>query len=174
MSKYAICAGSFDPPTDGHINIIERGLKIFDRIVVAVAINTSKETLFTPDERVSMLRQIFDSYRNVEIDAFEGLLVDYARQRGIHTILRGLRTTDDYEYESQMALANKTLDPDIEILYMMTEGKYAHLSSSIIKEIITFGGSGCGMIHPVVEKKLRERLMRRRKPCKNPKKGHSE
>jgi pantetheine-phosphate adenylyltransferase len=92
------------------------------------------------------------------VDSFEGLLVDYARKKKIHTILRGLRTMGDYEYESQMALANKTLDPDIEILYMMTEGKYAHLSSSIIKEILTFGGTGHGMIHPVVEKKLREKL----------------
>lgn len=158
MCKTAICTGSFDPPTDGHINIIERGLKIFDRLIIAVAINTSKKAIFTPQERVDMLNAIFKGRKNVEIDAFEGLLVDYARKKKVHTILRGLRTMEDYEYESQMALANKTLDPDMEILYMMTEGKYAHLSSSIIKEIITFGGSGCGMIHPIVENKLREKL----------------
>lgn len=158
MSTRAICAGSFDPPTDGHINIVQRGLKVFDGIVVAVAINTSKNPIFPAMERVEMLREIFRDHKNVEVDSFEGLLVDYARRKGVHTILRGLRTMGDYEYESQMALANKTLDPEIEILYMMTEGKYAHLSSSIIKEIISFGGSGCGMIHPVVEKRLKERL----------------
>jgi pantetheine-phosphate adenylyltransferase len=158
MGNTAICAGSFDPPTDGHINIVERGLKIFDKIIVAVAINTTKQLIFTPQERVEMLKEIFREWDNVEVDAFEGLLVDYAKKRGVHTILRGLRTMEDYEYESQMALANKTLDPEVEILYMMTEGKYAHLSSSIIKEIITFGGSGCGMIHPIVEKKLKEKL----------------
>ena len=158
MKNAAIAAGSFDPPTDGHLNIIERGLAVFDRIIVAVAVNTSKKTIFTPEERLAMLREIFKDKPNVEVDAFEGMLVDYARKKGVHTILRGLRTMGDYEYESQMALANKTLDPDIEILYMMTEGKYAHLSSSIIKEIITFGGSGCGMIHPVVAQKLKEKL----------------
>lgn len=160
MSTQAICAGSFDPPTDGHINIIERGLKIFDRLVVAVAINTTKQPIFTPEERVEMLREIFRNHTNVEIDSFDGLLVEYARRRKIHTILRGLRSNGDYEYESQLALANKTLDPEIEILYMMTEGKYAHLRSSIIKEIIAFGGEGSGMIHPVVEQKLREKLKR--------------
>ncbi len=161
MSKRAICAGSFDPPTDGHINIVERALKVFDGVIVAVAVNTSKNPIFPASERVEMLREIFQHHKNVEVDTFEGLLVDYARKKGVHTILRGMRTMGDYEYESQMALANKTLDPEIEILYMMTEGKYAHLSSSIIKEIISFGGSGCGMIHPVVEKRLKERL---RKP----------
>ncbi len=160
MDKAAICAGSFDPPTNGHLNIVNRALKIFDRLIVAVAVNTRKEPILAPEERVGMLREIFRDHANVEVDAFEGLLVEYARGRGVHTILRGLRTMEDFEYESQMALANKTLDPEIEILYMMTEGKYAHLSSSIIKEIITFGGNVQGMIHPVVEEKLREKLER--------------
>ena len=158
MGTSAICAGSFDPPTDGHLNIIERGLKVFDRIIVAVAVNTRKEPIFTAEERIGMLREIFKGEPRVVVDGFEGLLVDYARSKKVHTILRGLRTMGDYEYESQMALANKTLDPEIEILYMMTEGKYAHLSSSIIKEILQFGGSGCGMIHPVVEKELKKKL----------------
>ncbi len=158
MSGKAICAGSFDPPTNGHINIIERGLKIFDKIIVAVATNTTKQSIFTPDERVSVLKEIFKDHKNVEIDSFKGLLVDYARKMGVNTILRGLRSAGDYEYESQLALANKTLDRDVEILYMMTEGKYAHLRSSTIKEIIMFGGSGCGMVHPVVEKKLKEKM----------------
>lgn len=161
MSKQVICAGSFDPPTDGHINIIERGLKVFDKVIVAVAVNTTKQPIFTPDERTLMLREIFKDRKNVEIDSFTGLLVEYARKRGVHTILRGLRSIGDYDYETQLALANKTLAPDIEVLYMMTEGKYAHLRSSMIKEIISFGGSGCGMIHPVVEKRLREKLLKR-------------
>ncbi len=158
MLTQAICAGSFDPPTDGHINIVERGLKIFDRVIVAVAANTSKAPIFSPKERVSMLREIFKGRKNIEIDSFEGLLVEYAKKKGIHTILRGLRSIGDYEYESQLALANKTLDPEVEIIYMMTEGKYAHLRSSIIKEIISFGGSGCGMVHPVVEKMLKRKF----------------
>ncbi len=164
MPNTAIAAGSFDPPTDGHLNIVERGLKVFDKIIVAVAVNTTKAPIFTPDERISMLREIFKNEPRVTVDGFEGLLVDYARAKGVHTILRGLRTMGDYEYESQMALANKTLDPDIEILYMMTEGKYAHLSSSIIKEILQFGGSGCGMIHPVVEKELKKKLLKSERP----------
>ncbi len=160
MKKMAICAGSFDPPTNGHINIVKRGLKIFDKIVVALAVNTAKHPIFTIQERIDMLADIFKDQPNVEIDKFDGLLINYTRNRGIHTVLRGLRTMGDYEYESQIALANKTLDPEMEILYMMTEGKYAHLSSSIIKEIIRFGGSGCGMIHPIVEEKLKEKLIR--------------
>ena len=158
MTKTAICAGSFDPPTDGHINIIERGLKIFDKLIVAVAVNTSKNSIFTSEERVAMLSEIFKNHKNVEIDSFAGLLVGYAKKRSIYTILRGLRSAGDYEYESQLVLANKTLDPEIEIIYMMTEGKYAHLRSSVIKEIISFGGSGCGMIHPTVETKLKEKF----------------
>lgn len=160
MGTQAICAGSFDPPTDGHINIITRGLKIFDRIIVAVAVNTSKQPIFSAAERADMLREIFRTCPSIEIDSFDGLLVEYARRRGVHTILRGLRSIGDYEYESQLALANKTLDREVEIIYMMTEGKYAHLRSSIIKEIIAFGGDGSGMIHPVVEKRLKEKLLK--------------
>jgi len=160
MCKKIICPGSFDPPTDGHINIINRALKIFDYVIVAVAVNRSKEPLFTPEERVEMLKEIFKEYKNVEVDMFEGLTVDYARRRGVRTILRGIRNMSDYEYEFQMALANKTLNPDIEIIFMMTEGIYSHLSSSVIKEVIRFGGESRGMIHPVVEKKLKEKLLK--------------
>jgi pantetheine-phosphate adenylyltransferase len=158
MCKIAICPGSFDPPTDGHINIVERALKIFDKVIVAVAVNTTKKPIFTPDERVKMLKEIFRRHKKVEIDKFEGLLTDYAKKRGVMTMLRGIRNMGDYEYEFSMALANKTLEPEMEILFMMTEGQYSHLSSSIIKEIITFGGDGKGMIHPVVEKMLKEKL----------------
>lgn len=157
-SKIAICPGSFDPPTDGHINIIKRALSIFDKVIIAIAINTSKNPIFSPDERVEMLREIFKDCKNVEVDKFDGLLVDYARKLGSRTILRGIRNMSDYEYESQMALANKTLYPELEFIYLMTEGKYSHLSSSIIKEVLQFGGAGTGMIHPVVEKRLKGKL----------------
>lgn len=167
MPNQAICAGTFDPPTMGHINIIERGLKIFDKLIIAVASASpaSKTPIFTVQERVEILREIFHKKDNVEIDTFNGLLVDYAQKIGCNTILRGIRTMSDYEYESQMALANKTLAPQIETIYMMTEGRYAHLSSSIIKEIISCGGSTKGMIHPLVENKLKEKLKLRGENC---------
>jgi pantetheine-phosphate adenylyltransferase len=158
MCKVAICPGSFDPITIGHINIIERGLRIFDKLIIAIAINTMKTPIFSAEERLFQVKEIFKDYKNVEVDSFGGLLVEYAKKRGVKAILRGIRNMSDYEYESQMVLANKTLDPHLEFVYMMTEGKYAHLSSSIIKEVITFGGSGHGMIHPIVEKMLKEKL----------------
>ena len=154
----ALCPGSFDPPTDGHINIIERGLRVFDHIVVAVAINRSKKTLFSPEERVEMLKELLKKHKNVTIDSFEGLLVNYCQKKKIGTILRGIRTVSDYEYELQMSLANRILNPKLETIFMMTEGRYSHISSSIIKEVISFGGSGKSMIHPHVEKKIREKI----------------
>ncbi len=156
--KIALCPGSFDPPTDGHINIIERGLEVFDKIVVAVATNTSKKTIFTPEERVALFKKILGKRKNVEVVSFSGLLVEYCRGRKIHTVLRGLRTVADYEYELQMSLANRIMYPDIETVFMMTEGRFSHISSSIIKEVLSFGGSGKGMIHPYVEKKLKEKM----------------
>lgn len=156
--KTALCPGSFDPPTDGHINIIERGLEVFDKIVVAVAHNTSKKTIFTPEERVELFQKILGKRKNIEVVTFSGLLVEYCRKRKINTVLRGLRTVADYEYELQMSLANRIMYPDIETLFMMTEGRFSHISSSIIKEVISFGGSGKNMIHPYVEKKLKEKL----------------
>ena len=161
MMKIALCPGSFDPPTDGHINIIDRGLRIFDKIVVAVAINRSKKAVFDPEERVAMLKELLKDKKEIEIDSFEGLLVDYCQKKKISTILRGIRTVSDYEYELQMSLANRILSPDIETIFMMTEGRYSHISSSIIKEVISFGGSGNGMIHPLVEKKLRAKLRKK-------------
>jgi len=154
----ALCPGSFDPPTLGHINIIERAMKCFDKVIVAVAINTSKRSTFTPEERVEMLQALFKGRKNIEVDTFSGLLVNYARKKKVNTILRGLRTVQDYEYELQMALANKKLAPDLETIFMMTESEYSHISSSIIKEVIFFGGTGKGMIHPLVEKRLKEKL----------------
>lgn len=159
MKNHIICTGSFDPPTNGHLNIIERALKAFDHVIVAVAINTSKQPILSPEERVDILKKIYTGTPGIEIDAFEGLLVEYARKRGVSRALRGIRNMSDYEHEYEMALTNKTLDPKLETLFMMTEGKYAHLSSSIIKEVILFGGSLSGMIHPLVEEALRKKLL---------------
>ncbi|MBX7147597.1 pantetheine-phosphate adenylyltransferase [bacterium] len=161
--KHALCPGSFDPPTFGHLNIIERGLEIFDKITVLVAINKKKKAFFEPGERVDMLKEIFRGKKRVVVDAYEGLLVDYCHKKKIHTILRGIRTVADYEYELQMSLANRMLHPDIETMFMMTEGRFAHVSSSIIKEVLAFGGSGKQMIHPHVEKRMKEKLNEARK-----------
>lgn len=156
--KTALCAGSFDPPTNGHINIVERALKIFDKVVVALGKKKSKTALFTITERVDMLRVIFKGNPRVEIATFDGLLVDYAKRCGIRTLIRGIRTVGDYEYEQQMSLANKALEPEIETVFLMTEGQLSHINSSIIKEVIALGGPGKGMIHPIVEEKLKAKL----------------
>jgi pantetheine-phosphate adenylyltransferase len=157
-SKLVVYPGSFDPLTDGHINIIRRGLQIFDKVVVAVAHNTSKRTLFSTQERVDMIKEIFRDEPKVEVDTFEGLLVNYCRSRGMRVILRGLRTVSDFEFEFQMALANKQMAPDIETFFMMTESSYSHISSTILREVIQLGGSGKGMIPLSVEKKMRKKL----------------
>ena len=156
--RVAVCAGSFDPPTNGHINIIERGLKIFDKVIVALGKKKAKTALFSTAERVEMLKLIFKTNPRVEIATFDGLLVDYAKRLGVNTLLRGIRTIGDYEYEQQMSLANKSLEPSIETIFLMTEGRLSHISSSIIKEVIALGGSGRDMIHPVVEEKLKAKL----------------
>ena len=157
-SKVAIYPGSFDPPTVGHMNIVARGLGIFEKIIIAVARNTSKKSLFTPEERVELLRKLFKGRPDVEIDFFEGLLAEYARRKKTNTILRGLRTVADYEYELQMSFANKNLYPKLETIFMMTESRFSHISSTIIKEIAYFGGSVKGMVHPLVEKTIKSKL----------------
>ena len=162
-SKIAIYPGSFDPPTYGHMNIVERGLGIFQKIIIAVARNTSKKSLFTPEERVDLLRKLFKGRRDVEVDYFEGLLVGYALKKKSNVILRGLRTVADYEYELQMSFANKNLSPNIETIFMMTESRYSHISSTIIKEIAFFGGSVKNMVHPLVEKTNKAKLKERAK-----------
>lgn len=157
-SLTAICAGSFDPPSFGHLNIIERALKVFDKIIIAIAVNNSKSSLFTPKERIDMLKTIFKNDPRIEMDTFEGLLVNYAVKRDVNVLVRGIRTVADYEFELQMSLANRMLNPNIETLFIMTEGKYSHISSSIIKQVIALGGSGKDMIHPFVEEKLKAKL----------------
>lgn len=162
-SKVAIYPGSFDPPTFGHMNIVERGLGIFQKIIIAVARNTSKKSLFNPEERVELLKKLFKGRRDVEIDYFEGLLADYAKQKKTNAILRGLRTVADYEYELQMSFANKNLYPKLETIFMMTESRFSHISSTIIKEIAYFGGSVKGLVHPLVEKTIKTKLKEKAK-----------
>ena len=154
----AICAGSFDPPSYGHINIIERALDVFDKVIVAIAYHNSKTGLFTADERISIFKELLKDEKRVEFDCFEGLLVEYAKTKGVKTLVRGIRTVADYEYELQMSIANRRLSPDIDTLFFMSEGKYSHVSSSIIKSVIKLGGSGTGLIHPYVEEKMKEKF----------------
>lgn len=154
----AIYPGSFDPPTLGHLNLVERALGIFKRIIIAVATNTSKNSLFTPEERVELLQKLFQDNPNVEVTHFHGLLVDYAQKRRVSVLLRGLRTNNDYEYELQMAFSNKSIDPDMETIFLMTENKYSHISSTLIKEIAYFGGPIKKMVHPMVEKAVRKKI----------------
>ena len=158
QKNIALCTGTFDPPTYGHLNIIERGLKVFQKIVIAIAQDSSKKTTFSVSERIELLQEIFKDDDRIKIVQFEGLLVNFAEKMRINTILRGIRTVSDYEYELQMSLANKYLNPNIETIFMMTEGKFKHISSSIIKQVISLGGSGKDMIHPHVEKRLKEKL----------------
>ncbi len=154
----AVYPGTFDPPTFGHINIIERGLKVFDEIVIAVAGDTMKDTLFTPEERVEMLKEIFKDKERVKVESFKGLLANYVMSIKAKVILRGLRTVIDFEYELQMALANKKLYPELETVFMMTEEYLSYFSSSLIKEIGKLGGRLTGMIPALVEKRLHDKL----------------
>jgi pantetheine-phosphate adenylyltransferase len=158
MPITAVCPGSFDPPTEGHLNIIERGLKLFDKIVVAIAVNSQKKTTFTTTERIELLKELLKDMKGVEVDSFEDrLLVDYTRSKKAQVILRGLRTIQDYEYEFQMALANKQIAPEIETVFIMTDQPLSHISSSLTKEILLLGGPGKGLVPPLVEKKLKEK-----------------
>jgi pantetheine-phosphate adenylyltransferase len=154
----AIYPGSFDPVTNGHLDLIERGGKIFDRLVVAVLQNLEKEPLFSVAERVEMLRESTRQFPNVEVDVFDGLLVGYARQRGAGVILRGIRAISDYEYELQMALMNRKLESSIETVFMMPAETYSYLSSRLVREIAKLGGSIQGLVPPIVEQRLRAKV----------------
>jgi pantetheine-phosphate adenylyltransferase len=154
----AIYPGSFDPVTNGHLDLIERGGKIFDRLVVAVLQNLEKEPLFSVAERVEMLREATRPFSNVEVDVFDGLLVQYAKQRGAGVILRGIRAISDYEYELQMALMNRKLESSIETVFMMPAETYSYLSSRLVREIAKLGGSIQGLVPPIVEQRLRAKV----------------
>ena len=158
MGKIAIYPGSFDPITNGHLDLIERGLKIFDEIIVAIAVNPVKQPLFTIEERVELIREVLNDHPQVKIDHFTGLLVDYVRQQNTNVILRGLRAVSDFDYEFQLALMNRRLAPEIETVFLMTSLKWVFLSSSILKEAVSLGGVLEDIVPPIVFQRLREKF----------------
>ena len=153
--------GSFDPISHGHIDLVERGLKVFSELTVAVAHNEGKNPLFTMEERVEMVREVLRDVPNVKIDSYDGMTVDYVRSVGASMILRGIRTISDFEYEFQMALTNRHFADDVEMVFMMTSSKYSYLSSHFIKEIAALGGDVSAFVPPFVEERLKEKLLKR-------------
>jgi pantetheine-phosphate adenylyltransferase len=154
----AVYPGSFDPLTNGHVDIITRGARLFDRIIVAILVNAEKAPLFTMAERVEIARTVFKDRANVEVDTFEGLLVDYVERRKAQAIVRGLRAVSDFEFEFQMALMNRRLNDKIETVFMMPAEQYTYISSRLIKEIFTLGGRVSGLVPDMVERRLREKV----------------
>lgn len=154
----AIYPGTFDPITNGHISVINRGLKIFDRLIIGLLHNPQKLPLFSIEERIYMIRDVLRSVPNVEVDTFDGLLVDYAVRKKANVILRGLRALSDFEYEFQMALMNRKLNRQVQSIFLMTDYKWFYTSSTIIKEAARFGGDITGLVPPLVEGKLREKF----------------
>jgi len=160
MGTIAIYPGSFDPVTNGHLDMIERGLKLFDRIIVAILINLDKDSLFSLEERTEMLEISLKRFSNIEVATFDGLLVDYAAKRNVHAILRGLRALSDFEYEFQMAMMNRRLNREIQSVFLMTGLRWIFTSSSIIKEAAKFGGNISDMVPQLVYEKLKEKFNR--------------
>jgi len=154
----AIYPGSFDPMTNGHLDLIERGCRLFDRLIVAVLTNLEKEPFFTVAERVEMLAAVTNKMENVSVDTFSGLLVDYARFKQAAVILRGVRAFSDYEYELQMALMNRKLEPKVETVFLMPQEEYSYLSSRMVREIFKLGGPVKGLVPPLVEERLHRKL----------------
>ncbi len=158
--RTAIYPGSFDPLTNGHVAIIQRGLKVFDRLVVAVANNPEKKPLFTVAERTAMIAEAIGDDPRVEVDSFDALLVDYARRKGVHTVLRGLRAVSDFEYEFQIANMNRHLLPDLETVFVMTGEDYFFVSARLVREVATFGGDVSAFVPANVLDALRRKLKR--------------
>ena len=158
MPTLAVYPGSFDPLTNGHVDIIARGARLFDRIIVAIAVNAEKAPLFTMDERVEIARAVFKDQPTVEIEAFDGLLVDYAARRRADVIVRGLRAVSDFEFEFQMALMNRRLNGKIETVFMMPAEQYSYISSRLIKEVFALGGQVHGLVPDMVEARLRDKV----------------
>ena len=152
--RLAIFPGSFDPLTNGHVDIILRSAHLFERILVAVLVNSEKQPLFTAAERIDIIREVFREYPNVAVETFDGLLVDYARQRRASAIIRGLRAVSDFEYEFQMALMNRHLEPTLETVFMMPAEQYTYVSSRLTKEVFRLGGSVHGLVPPVIERRM--------------------
>jgi pantetheine-phosphate adenylyltransferase len=158
MSTLAVYPGSFDPLTNGHVDIISRGARLFDRIVVAILVNAEKSPLFTIAERVDIIRTVFKDHPNVEVDKFDGLLVDYVARRNAQVIVRGLRAVSDFEYEFQMALMNQRLNDKIQTIFMTPAEQYTYISSRLIKEVFALGGRVHGLVPDMVEARLREKV----------------
>jgi pantetheine-phosphate adenylyltransferase len=152
----AVYPGSFDPLTNGHVDIIRRGLRLFDHVIIAVLVNAEKRPLFSTEERVRIIRETFTRQPRVTVDTFSGLLVDYAVKVGASAIVRGLRAISDFEYEFQMALMNRRLDPRIETVFMMPAESYSYVSSRLVKEVAGLGGAVSSLVPPVVARRLRE------------------
>ena len=158
MSTLAVYPGSFDPLTNGHVDIILRGARLFDRIVVAILVNAEKAPLFSMQERVEIAREVFKDRPNVEVDTFGGLLVDYVEARKAQVIVRGLRAVSDFEFEFQMALMNRRLNSKIETVFMMPAEQYTYISSRLIKEVFALGGGVHGLVPDLVEQRLRQKV----------------
>lgn len=158
MKKIAIYPGSFDPVTNGHIDMVKRGKRLFDKIIVTIMHNPNKKTLFSVEERLEMLQTSMKDIPDISLDVFDGLLVDYAKQRGAHAILRGMRAVSDFEYEFQMALMNRKLNRDVQTVFLMTGLSWIFTSSSIIKEAARFGGDVSDMVPAIVNRKLRDKF----------------
>ncbi|MCX7966080.1 MAG: pantetheine-phosphate adenylyltransferase [Syntrophorhabdaceae bacterium] len=156
--KIAVYPGSFDPITNGHLDILTRGLELVDKIIVAVAYNIEKKALFTVEERKEMIRESINGNPNVIVDSFEGLLVDYVKKVNARFVIRGLRAMSDFEYEFQMASMNRNLNHDMDTIFMMTSKDYFFISSRTIKEVASFGGCVTGLVPPIVEKRLKEKF----------------
>lgn len=156
--KIAICPGSFDPVTLGHLDIISRASGLFDKVIVAVLCNMDKNPSFTVEERMELLRQVTAQYDNVEIDSFQGLLVDYAKEKGAVAVVKGLRAVSDFEYEFQMSMINKKLYADVETVYLNTSQEYMYLSSSVVKQIASFGGDISNFVPEAIHDKIVDRL----------------
>ncbi|MGA3334457.1 MAG: pantetheine-phosphate adenylyltransferase [Terracidiphilus sp.] len=158
MPVKALYPGTFDPPTNGHADLIQRGSKLFDHLIVAVLVNPVKDPLFTVEERVEMLKELTAEIGNVSVATFDGLMVEFARRQGASAVLRGIRAISDYEYEFQMALMNRRLAPEIETVFLQPAGRYSFVSSRMLKEVFSFGGDVSGLVPPNVLKRLRARI----------------
>jgi len=158
MPVKALYPGTFDPPTNGHVDLIQRGSKLFDHLTVAILVNPVKNPLFTVDERVEMLKEATAGIPNVSVATFDGLMVEFARRQGASAVLRGIRAISDYEHEFQMALMNRRLAPEVETVFLQPAGRYSFVSSRMLKEVFSFGGDVSGLVPPNVLKRLRARI----------------
>lgn len=156
--RIAICPGSFDPVTKGHIDILERSSKLFDKVIAVVMVNPSKTPTFTTEERVELIKRVTKHIPNLEVESYLGLVADYAKQKNAHTLIKGLRAVTDFEYEFQQALTNKKLNPDLETLFMVTNQEYMYLSSTIVRQIAGFGGDISQFVPPEIKEDLVARI----------------